>query len=186
MVGNGLSPGGSIPACAGEPAKPAPARAAGQVYPRVCGGTAILGLEIATQMGLSPRVRGNPATARASSGCGGSIPACAGEPAPASRSSSSPWVYPRVCGGTIYGRQHRQRHEGLSPRVRGNLDEGESAVGVGGSIPACAGEPCSPARTPAWRRVYPRVCGGTIAVAPPAAAAGGLSPRVRGNPSCAG
>ena len=30
-----------------------------------------------------------------------------------------------------------------------------------------------------WRQVYPRVCGGTAAAA---AAAEGLSPRVRGNP----
>ena len=31
----------SIPACAGEPPAPAPARPARRVYPRVCGGTAI-------------------------------------------------------------------------------------------------------------------------------------------------
>ena len=30
---------GSIPACAGEPRMPAPPGLAGEVYPRVCGGT---------------------------------------------------------------------------------------------------------------------------------------------------
>ena len=53
-----------------------------------------------------------------------------------------------------------------------------------GSIPACAGEP-GRARTPAGRgQVYPRVCGGTSPGEPLPALPAGLSPRVRGNPSC--
>ena len=50
-------------------------------------------------------------------------------------------VYPRVCGGThkVVGAQ--PCHQGLSPRVRGNLDHLRVGGGCQGSIPACAGEP---------------------------------------------
>ena len=49
------------------------------------------------------------------------------------------------------------------------------------SIPACAGEPSR--RTARWRmrRVYPRVCGGTLASGQTIVVGDGLSPRVRGN-----
>ena len=72
---------GSIPACAGEPIGQRVALPAAAVYPRVCGGT---NAELAFRqyaVGLSPRVRGNPSVARASSLWARSIPACAGEPA---------------------------------------------------------------------------------------------------------
>ena len=52
-------PGGSIPACAGEPRRARGSPSGGGVYPRVCGGTGVarqFGLE---NEGLSPRVRGN-------------------------------------------------------------------------------------------------------------------------------
>ena len=70
----------TIPACAGEPAShycPSPHRAD---YPRVCGGTPLIPMPLATDAGLSPRVRGNrragwPLVLRAET-----IPACAGEP----------------------------------------------------------------------------------------------------------
>ena len=95
----------------------------------------------------------------------GSIPACAGEPdGPDSNTSrptvyprvcggtggappllSSPlslaWVYPRVCGGTANPTLNRTAAMGLSPRVRGNPLVLSRVLGVGGSIPACAGEP---------------------------------------------
>ena len=70
---------------------------------------------------------------------------------------------------------------GLSPRVRGNLTPTGEARSAPRSIPACAGEPHRQRSTPAGRRVYPRVCGGTLIqrrLAPPS---DGLSPRVRGN-----
>ena len=51
--------GGSIPAYAGEPRQSRPARHAGEVYPRVCGGTFICGTQNLEAEGLSPRMRGN-------------------------------------------------------------------------------------------------------------------------------
>ena len=131
--------------------------------------------------GLSPRVRGNPATETSAAFNSGSIPACAGEPSPATSRPPSNGVYPRVCGGTAQGAQRQPRLWGLSPRVRGNPRTGRTGCRPRGSIPACAGEPRR--RDPRWTKgwVYPRVCGGTPwrGRAPPPAA--GLSPRVRGN-----
>ena len=70
------------------------------VYPRACGGTAIITASAAMLRGLSPRLRGNQIVSRKPFFRHGSIPAPAGEPL-ASWSSMSAWaVYPRACGGT--------------------------------------------------------------------------------------
>ena len=179
------SPGGgyigSIPACAGEPTLPNRTARAVRVYPRVCGGTRRPAPPAVPLRGLSPRVRGNPTSVGVGNCTAGSIPACAGEPAPARTSASKTTVYPRVCGGTVHLRALRRCPAGLSPRVRGNRRRLCRAPQPGGSIPACAGEPELPGAYRAGGGVYPRVCGGTTPVAAVAAANEGLSPRVRGN-----
>ena len=71
---------GSIPACAGEPARCRGLATASRVYPRVCGGTTRHQWRIDPETGLSPRVRGNPARVGDPVEGAGSIPACAGEP----------------------------------------------------------------------------------------------------------
>ena len=93
-------------------------------------------------------------------------------------------VYPRVCGGTSQTRRHISGLAGLSPRVRGNLSELPTPPDDAGSIPACAGEPSSAGVCGGLPQVYPRVCGGTRIAMPGNQCLGGLSPRVRGNPSC--
>ena len=132
---------GSIPACAGEPR--------GGWKPMLAA------------TGLSPRVRGNPRPPNGGGRPAGSIPACAGEPLGRRRLSILPRVYPRVCGGTLEFSGVSELISGLSPRVRGNHADERRRWRVGGSIPACAGEPwAGPAlRWSLW--VYPRVCGGT-------------------------
>ena len=196
------SSGGSIPACAGEPDGGAHIAAAPQVYPRVCGGTQQKLPVCASLDGLSPRVRGNPSSRRSSPAGSRSIPACAGEPGIPMRRPISRTVYPRVCGGTGDMLNARRQLGGLSPRVRGNRRNSWTSANSAGSIPACAGEP--PVRKPSTRlkpvyprvcggtadtktgqrttSVYPRVCGGTYHLCNRAGPAGGLSPRVRGNP----
>ena len=172
----------SIPACAGEPyAGALPGISAG-VYPRVCGGTVDGKCRPASITGLSPRVRGNPLPAAGRRGLPGSIPACAGEPIRSWRSKRASPVYPRVCGGTLPGGRRLPPRQGLSPRVRGNRGVVALGVGAGGSIPACAGEPCAGGNIPSPGQVYPRVCGGTVGDDPGRAPLRGLSPRVRGNP----
>ena len=140
---------GSIPACAGEPPAPCSALLPDPVYPRVCGGILQKLVITHTVPGLSPRVRGIrrrcpfrycpqrsiPACAgesckslrNAEDNCSRSIPACAGEPPHAVQASD-----------TVL--------KGLSPRVRGNLQNLRPSPEDkrSWSIPACAGEP--PAR----------------------------------------
>ena len=127
-------------------------------------------------------MRGNPAARPAAVPATGSIPACAGEPSAHGTRAIPPWVYPRVCGGTIFCAGSPSGRRGLSPRVRGNPVVCPPAQESVGSIPACAGEPGCAALGPARLKVYPRVCGGTFAGAGTTAIAAGLSPRVRGNP----
>ena len=134
---------GSIPACAGEPRWPTTAARLREVYPRVCGGTVDVDEAAAVSEGLSPRVRGNPVVELGQQRPLRSIPACAGEPTAEPFLTSGTWVYPRVCGGTIGKEACVSRDTGLSPRVRGNLAGSVPRGARPGSIPACAGEPCS-------------------------------------------
>ena len=71
--------------------------------------------------------------------------------------------------------------DGLSPRVRGNHSSPSPCGYSERSIPACAGEPPPGERSREKCRVYPRVCGGTIAKPTLVPISTGLSPRVRGN-----
>ena len=174
---------GSIPACAGEPTPPPSPPATKSVYPRVCGGTAAIMRRRRRCFGLSPRVRGNRQRLRAAAPVGGSIPACAGEPPAVPNPSAAPRVYPRVCGGTAGSAATANTNGGLSPRVRGNLQRCATVREYRGSIPACAGEPWRRLTALARIRVYPRVCGGTLASVRHQPPQRGLSPRVRGNPA---
>ena len=173
----------SIPACAGEPwykvfrgyrrevyprvcggTLPSPAilHLPFRVYPRVCGGTRTTPRPFVATDGLSPRVRGNPASTFPTDRAHRSIPACAGEPFRQCQAPRRGAVYPRVCGGTGRSSQSGRDAGGLSPRVRGNrLARAFPAQGLR-SIPACAGEPESDFAWDGLHKVYPRVCGGTI------------------------
>ena len=90
------------------------------------------------------------------------------------------WVYPRVYGESKAGFRRGRWYVGLSPRVRG-IQQGQlRPVGEGGSIPACTGNPLNGRSVPIPQQVYPRVYGESTVAVVIAAAAGGLSPRVRG------
>ena len=147
----------------------------------MCGGTVAAVTSVGVGEGLSPRVRGNPAVLHDGGQADGSIPACAGEPGLWPPPGSAPQVYPRVCGGTLISEAREGYVTGLSPRVRGNQSRALVHARIVGSIPACAGEP-PPAISPnSFRKVYPRVCGGTSGIHAWRHGKMGLSPRVRGN-----
>ena len=173
--------GGSIPACAGEPATRPTAYPCRGVYPRVCGGTRRLVSTLPCPCGLSPRVRGNLINIYNNTIGKRSIPACAGEPYGGYPRSGCRRVYPRVCGGTPSASEFRGHSRGLSPRVRGNRPRQRAQLGPGRSIPACAGEPRRPPKPTPHGEVYPRVCGGTGSRPLAGSLYMGLSPRVRGN-----
>ena len=101
----GLVLHGSIPANAGEPSSSRWARTPRRVYPRERGGTADAQGKSITEMGLSPRTRGNrwpgtPPAVRL-----GSIPANAGEPQCFDERTLPVGVYPRERGGTSHDRR---------------------------------------------------------------------------------
>ena len=174
---------GSIPAYAGEP-QPASAPATpGGVYPRVCGGTSFVGSGQQFLNGLSPRMRGNPATDEPQIPNAGSIPAYAGEPRQDKTQGVAQPVYPRVCGGTSISPPMNIVAVGLSPRMRGNPQSAPESGICRRSIPAYAGEPAGAPAPAGLCAVYPRVCGGTRAQSLSRRVRQGLSPRMRGNPS---
>ena len=151
----------SIPAGAGEPGGPHTSAALHGVYPRGCGGTLTTGYDMQTEIGLSPRVRGNRSYSREDIDLTRSIPAGAGEPHGRHRSYSPARVYPRGCGGTPRRSTTRGCSRGLSPRVRGNRIYSRGEAGGHRSIPAGAGEPAVGTSMITVSRVYPRGCGGT-------------------------
>ena len=131
--------------------------------------------------GLSPRLRGNRPGIRQRD-CGQrSIPAPAGEPTSLMTCHSNGAVYPRACGGTMISMRTPSPPAGLSPRLRGNLEDYWALGLPKRSIPAPAGEPQHRKREAPLDRVYPRACGGTVRDADPRASGLGLSPRLRGN-----
>ena len=131
--------------------------------------------------GLSPHVRGNHLLCFVLCLNFGSIPARAGEPRTRGSSRSPPRVYPRTCGGTVFGNPFNPTRWGLSPHVRGNRSVRRRPGRFRGSIPARAGEPFQPPLPPVGRGVYPRTCGGTPAPTRYRVPVVGLSPHVRGN-----
>ena len=152
-----------------------------RVYPRLRGGTGSGGIEIVLWLGLSPLARGNPRAPRPYPRCGGSIPACAGEPQPEPATAAPFGVYPRLRGGTQLITGEAKRGGGLSPLARGNPLSMRQSCGVVGSIPACAGEPRSGCRQRFCARVYPRLRGGTVRRKLQRIDDRGLSPLARGN-----
>ena len=135
----------SISACAGAPTARSTTSARGTVYPRVCGGTAIVLRVTKTVMGLSSRVRGHRLELFDDVLVTRSIPACAGAPLTCLERSLSKRVYPRVCGGTSTSSTNDRAAAGLSPRVRGHLMDCTVRLAIQRSIPACAGAPLTTA-----------------------------------------
>ena len=172
---------GSIPAGAGEPKYSSRRGYLKGVYPRGCGGARISTRRAHNGVGLSPRVRGSPASTILPGMVLGSIPAGAGEPPRCSASLAARGVYPRGCGGAGCAPHSDLLCPGLSPRVRGSRLLFSVLLLLEGSIPAGAGEPDTSPTSGASTRVYPRGCGGAVAPSNHAARETGLSPRVRGS-----
>ena len=143
-----MSPVGSIPAHAGEPAALVSRSSMLWVYPRPRGGTPLTIRLRHVPSGLSPPTRGNhDARARLRPKMR-SIPAHAGEPRHGETCCACRTVYPRPRGGTQVAGSNFLSHNGLSPPTRGNPGGAVCEYCDAGSIPAHAGEPTW-TRTPA-------------------------------------
>ena len=152
---------GSIPAPAGKPGPDAIFTSSIQVYPRTCGETSIVEVNMSEKSGLSPHLRGNLSFGFHSGLHFGSIPAPAGKPAGSRGCPGPAGVYPRTCGETAVVLARPKGSQGLSPHLRGNPRPFHLSDAFPGSIPAPAGKPWPgrPNRTAGW--VYPRTCGET-------------------------
>ena len=172
---------GSIPAGAGEPISHKWTASHQGVYPRGRGGTVMLSAAVRSTKGLSPRARGNLPGRRVPPPHRGSIPAGAGEPRRRRSPPRRSRVYPRGRGGTRAASASICSDTGLSPRARGNHVGVQAQYARAGSIPAGAGEPSTPTRSPRVQGVYPRGRGGTPSRSLKSCGVRGLSPRARGN-----
>ena len=171
----------SIPAWAGKPpAGPRGGRGL-PVHPRVGGETRRDSMKRPSDVGPSPRGRGNRIQRPADLCYGGSIPAWAGKPGSAVPAGPLSRVHPRVGGETSARTSSLSVMPGPSPRGRGNPCRLRVVpLGVG-SIPAWAGKPDGAQPDAGIGRVHPRVGGETDKPRVLASLAGGPSPRGRGN-----
>ena len=174
----------SIPAHAGQPRSNPLDRQRRWVYPRACGATGELRKIQHRIDGPSPRMRGNLSAGSINRVHFRSIPAHAGQPSPLKCLNSARTVYPRACGATDNEMVLSKSLEGLSPRMRGNLNHSRRAPAACRSIPAHAGQPASQRRPAQAQPVYPRACGATPRPALSFSPSCGLSPRMRGNRVC--
>ena len=113
------TPGGSIPAWAGETTQAFYGAGRVKVYPRVGGGNIHMRLKSALRDGLSPRGRGKRGTTNLSTTQARSIPAWAGETKYERPIAYLLEVYPRVGGGNNTDCYTLCQYRGLSPRGRG-------------------------------------------------------------------
>ena len=172
---------GPIPARAGQPALAHDVTSLRAAYPRACGATLRGTLKDQADYGLSPRVRGNPPWARKPAPPCGPIPARAGQPLCGRCRTGPAGAYPRACGATFSVVHWYCMRQGLSPRVRGNLQRDGFAQSDAGPIPARAGQPDCCRNHASAPGAYPRACGATRHRRGRCCQESGLSPRVRGN-----
>ncbi len=170
-----------IPAHAGQPGRARGADAPRRAYPRACGATTLPEGRAMRSQGLSPRMRGNQPRRHLRLRRQGPIPAHAGQPSAAARTTAVAWAYPRACGATWRWAMLGFGSSGLSPRMRGNRHDRGPARRSRGPIPAHAGQPAAKSRVSWHLRAYPRACGATQIRPVAPSNCPGLSPRMRGN-----
>ena len=151
----------SIPAYAGDPPPPPAHVKAGEVYPRLRGGSSIVNGRITTPSGLSPPTRGIPARAAAFKPSIWSIPAYTGDPGCPRSQAKVREVYPRLRGGSRQRTSQGNPKGGLSPPTRGIPPSELCPLPSSRSIPAYAGDPGGQRNLAGRAAVYPRLRGGS-------------------------
>ena len=155
--------GGSIPAHAGEPQRPFRPPSVQGLSPRMRGNLENLARRHPILVGSIPAHAGEPDQDRHPERLG-SIPAHAGEPSHTVATQRWPGSIPAHAGEPFLTPEQPLTLVGSIPAHAGEPPASSSASvmdvdRVTGSIPAHAGEPSPFAE---FKRVYPRVCGGTM------------------------
>ena len=180
-----LSPGGIIPACAGNTAVQSEGRRESGDHPRMCGEHGHVVLTDAEETGSSPHVRGTPSATVDRIDSPGIIPACAGNTLNFMLWYAMAGDHPRMCGEHSPRRSTVRLRPGSSPHVRGTPRvENVDAVRLG-IIPACAGNTVEPSEGNSPLQDHPRMCGEHASPAVSTASTAGSSPHVRGTPGSA-
>ena len=149
-------------------------------HPRVCGEKLGNLLNLGSNLGSPPRVRGKAAASRCTRITPGITPACAG------KSRRGPDVrrrgrdHPRVCGEKYHHESPFKGEAGSPPRVRGKGTIMKRWHAVAGITPACAGKSAHCACVALRRWDHPRVCGEKACMQCTLQGHGGSPPRVRG------
>ena len=130
---------GIIPAYAGNTYIEDKASSAKWDHPRVCGEHQISASALIRRKGSSPRMRGTPGRIVKCEGCGGIIPAYAGNTGRRPALCAGVGDHPRVCGEHAKLFCCDQPAAGSSPRMRGTRGSGCGNHQFIGIIPAYAG-----------------------------------------------
>ena len=112
-----------------------------------------------TTKGSPPRMRGKVSKYAAKPADYRITPAYAGKSHRSSRSASTSWDHPRVCGEKVYKDIHHVAAMGSPPRMRGKGLQGHTPCCRNGITPAYAGKRwgCATGGSGCWD--HPRVCG---------------------------
>ena len=172
-----------IPACAGKTQMLGDGLCEFKAHPRVCGENDVLKSRVYSQCGSSPRVRGKQHPSVYFPSLFRLIPACAGKTRTLFLSSMDPRAHPRVCGENSALEDAHAGGQGSSPRVRGKLLAGHTAMALQRLIPACAGKTSEGRSSLLSSSAHPRVCGENKVGEKRARSEPGSSPRVRGKRS---
>ena len=171
-----------IPAGAGNTAT-ADGRVTPQtVHPRRCGEHSRRRLQIRTQLGSSPQVRGTLQARITYRIANRFIPAGAGNTAQAPAAWSRHPVHPRRCGEHMHGLLFISHTVGSSPQVRGTRFLRPRPPAFDRFIPAGAGNTSCFRFRARQLPVHPRRCGEHRRRSETIAAFAGSSPQVRGTP----
>ena len=108
-------------------------------HPRVCGEHSRSSKKPPMPQGSSPRMRGTQHSSRPESYAMRIIPAYAGNTLPLISAARGGRDHPRVCGEHLRLRGIKSINPGSSPRMRGTQHHRDRFEGVGGIIPAYAG-----------------------------------------------
>ena len=150
---------GSSPQVRGTSAATASWSPATWAHPRRCGEHNRGGIVWMRSTGSSPQVRGTCGAAVDREAEHGLIPAGAGNIALSLAMRAPTRAHPRRCGEHGIWGTSKFIEMGSSPQVRGTLRQGSAVQGVGGLIPAGAGNMGTPWPLRRGPRAHPRRCG---------------------------
>ena len=184
MVNSANNPSWNIPAYAGKTSCGNLRLRLGKEHPRVCGENAPAVVPVTGGKGTSPRMRGKPASATATTAVRGNIPAYAGKTAEENGHHGGGAEHPRVCGDNGNGHGGYAQAGWNIPAYAGKTLVTVLHFPKPEDIPAYAGKTHSSDGVFAGAWEHPRVCGENKPRSRCWPCAYGTSPRMRGKQRC--